>query len=199
MRRKDLSLSFLSAILVGLLALPTLSNVFPEYGMGLRLLIAFVLTALTLTGLASFRFISRWIKVFWQIAKFVVVGGLNTFVDFAVLNMLIAFTGIATGGLSTVFKAIAFSVAVVNSYFWNKYWTFDESKGDKAEFVEFLLVSIVGLGINAGVFALFVNFIEPAFGLGPVAWANLSALAATFFALAWNFLGYKLLVFRKRA
>ncbi|MEX2054331.1 MAG: GtrA family protein [Candidatus Colwellbacteria bacterium] len=189
--------SLSAASLIGLLALPTLNNILPNYDMGIRLSIAFALFALTLIGLASFHFISRWVKVFWQVAKFVVVGGLNTVLDFAVLNLLIALTGIATGGIFSLFKALSFSIAVVNSYFWNKHWTFEASGKNRAEFIEFLLVSLVGAGINVGSASALVNYVEPLFGLGAIAWANLAALLATFLALAWNFLGYKLLVFKK--
>jgi len=199
MTYKNIKLSLLSAALIGLLAIPTLNNILPQYGLSMRLLIAFALFCLTLIGLAAFHFLSGWIQVFWQIAKFVVVGGLNTFLDFAVLNVLIAFTGIAAGIGFTLFKAVSFSVAVINSYYWNKFWTFEARGRNKAEFVEFLVVSLVGVGINVGVASAMVNLVEPLFGLGPVAWANLAALVATFVALTWNFLGYKLLVFRKRS
>lgn len=198
MIKKDILLSLSSAVLIGLLALPTLNNILPEYGLSIRLAIAFTLLFLTLIGLATFHFISRWVKVFWQIAKFIVVGGLNTFLDFAVLNLLIALTGTATGGGFSLFKALSFSTAVVNSYFWNKHWTFEARGKNKTEFIQFLLVSIVGVGINVGSASALVNLIGPVFGLGPVVWANLAALIATFLALAWNFFGYKLLVFRKK-
>ena len=197
MNKKDLGLSLLSAILVGVLSFPTVNNILLEYSLGTRFLISLVLAALTLIGLATLRFLSRYVKVFWQIAKFIVVGGLNSFLDFAVLNLLIAVTGIATGVGFSAFKAFSFSTAVVNSYFWNKHWTFETKSGNKAEFVEFLAVSVVGLGINVGSASLMVNYIQPLFGLNPVTWANLSALAATFLAMAWNFLGYKLVVFKK--
>ncbi|MDZ4231224.1 MAG: GtrA family protein [Patescibacteria group bacterium] len=198
MTRKDILLSLSSAALIGFLALPTLNNILPAYGWGIRLGVASALLFLTLIGLASFHFISRWVKVFWQIAKFIVVGGLNTVLDFAVLNLLITLTGIAVGGGFSLFKALSFSVAVINSYFWNKHWTFEAKGKSRTEFIEFLLVSIVGVGINVGLASALVNFIDPLFGLGVVVWANLAALAATFLTLVWNFLGYKLLVFRKR-
>src|SRR3989344_1119345 len=197
MNKKDVWLSLLSAVLIGILSFPTVNNILLEYGLGTRLLISLVFTALTLIGLVTLRFLSLWVKVFWQIAKFIVVGGLNTFLDFAILNLLIAITGIATGGGFSIFKAFSFSAAVVNSYFWNKHWTFEAKGGNKAEFIEFLLISIVGLGINVGSASFLVNYIQPLFGFNPISWVNFSALVATFLALAWNFLGYKLIVSKK--
>ncbi len=197
MNRKDIWFGLLSALLVGALSLPTLNNTLPEYSFNVRFLIALILIALTLIGLITLRFLSRWVKIFWQMAKFIVVGGLNTFLDFAILNLLMAATGIAAGGTFSFFKALSFLVAVVNSYFWNKYWTFEVNKGDRKEFIEFLIVSLVGLGINVGSASFLVNYTQPLFALGPVNWANLSALIATFLGLAWSFLGYKFIVFKK--
>ncbi len=197
MRKKDIWFSLLSALLVGVLSLPTLNNILSEYGFNVRFLIAVTLAALTLIGLATLRFLSRWVKILWQMAKFIVVGGLNTFLDFAVLNLLIASTGISAGGQFSLFKALSISVAIMSSYFWNKHWTFDGSRGGKTEFIEFLLVSLVGMVINVVSASFLVNYTEAFFNLDPVAWANLSSLIATFLGLAWNFLGYKLIVFRK--
>ena len=148
MRKKDIWFSLLSTLLVGVLSLPTLNNILSEYGFNVRFLIAVTLAALTLIGLATLRFLSRWVKILWQMAKFIVVGGLNTFLDFAVLNLLIASTGISAGGQFSLFKALSISVAIMSSYFWNKHWTFDGSRGGKTEFIEFLLVSLVGMAIN---------------------------------------------------
>ncbi|MCR4260862.1 MAG: GtrA family protein [Candidatus Colwellbacteria bacterium] len=197
MNQKDIRFGAIAALLVGVLSLPTLNSNLTRYGVSTHILIAFILTSLTIIGLITLRLLSRWISILWQMAKFIVVGGLNTFLDFAVLNLLITATGVAAGGTFSFFKAISFSIAVMNSYLWNKYWTFEVGKGNKAEFMEFILVSLVGLGINVGSASLLVNFVSPLFGLGPVNWANLSALIATFLGLVWSFLGYKLIVFKK--
>lgn len=197
MNQKDIRFSVLAALLIGALSLPTLNNNFPGYSFNTHILIALTLIVLTLIGLTALRFLSRWVSIFWQMAKFIVVGGLNTFLDFAILNLLIAATSITAGGEFSLFKALSISVAIVNSYFWNKYWTFETKGGNKREFIEFLLVSLVGLGINVGSASFLVNYVPPFFELGPVNWANLSALIATFLGLAWSFMGYKLFVFKK--
>lgn len=135
-----------------------------------------------------------------QAAKFVLVGILNTLLDFGVLNLLIFASGISSGFGYSLFKGASFTVAVVNSYFLNKLWTFKNQGEGKAkkEFVQFFIVSFIGFSINVGIASLVVNIISPQFGLGPKLWANVGAICATFAAMTWNFLGYKFIVFKNK-
>lgn len=55
-----------------------------------------------------------------QFGKFVIVGVINTGVDFLVLNVEMKMTGITSGGAIFALNAISFSVATINSYFLNK-------------------------------------------------------------------------------
>lgn len=135
----------------------------------------------------------------YQFYKFVLVGVLNTLLDLAILNGLIVITGIAIGWHFSLFKGTSFAIAVVNSYFWNKFWTFRKTKGGGAsEFAQFLAVSLVGLGVNVGIASLFVNVIGPQGGVSPQLWANAAAIAAIVFSTVWNFVGYKLIVFKNK-
>ena len=89
-------------------------------------------------------------------------------------------------------------MAVVNSYVWNKYWTFKSGKSHKKEeFFQFFAVSVVGFFLNVGVAAFVVIVIGPKGNLTPEVWANVGALIATFILLLWNFFGYKIWVFKK--
>lgn len=135
----------------------------------------------------------------YQFYKFVLVGVLNTLLDLAVLNGLIVLTGIAMGWHFSLFKGVSFAIAVVNSYFWNKFWTFRKKEGGGVrEFSQFLAVSLVGLGVNVGIASLFVNIIGPQGGMAPQLWANAAAVAAIVFSTIWNFIGYKLIVFKNK-
>ena len=141
-------------------------------------------------------------QIVFQAGKFVLVGGLNTLIDLGALNVLMFLSDIKTGVWFSVFKGISFTAAVVNSYILNKFWTFKSTGAEKKgkEFVQFLIVSIFGFGINVGVATLVVNVISPQFpysGVSEVIWANIGAISATFCAMAWNFIGYKFFVFKK--
>lgn len=134
-----------------------------------------------------------------QFSKYVVVGFANTGIDFLILNLEMLITGISQGPGMFVQNAISFSIATVNSYYFNKKWSFqDRSKKDRVrEFSQFLAVSLIGLLINSSTVYLITTFIEPFFGIDPKLWANLAKVAATGLSLIWNFIGYKFFVFKK--
>lgn len=136
---------------------------------------------------------------FYQFFKFAVVGVINTLVDFGVLNLLIISSGHSSGIYYSVFKGLSFTAAVINSYFWNRFWTFKDrqEKNPAAQFGKFILISIIGFGINVGTASLIVNVIGPQFGIRPAIWANVGALLAIAVSWVWNFSGYKFWAFKK--
>ena len=148
------------------------------------------------------KFVDNLLKrypVVQQFTKFVVIGVINTGVDFLVLNLEMMLTGISKGPYMLVQNAISFSIATINSYFFNKYWTFQDSSKKYAgkKFSQFLAVSFVGVAINSLVVFAITTYIPPMFGISSVLWANLAKLAATGISLIWNFAGYKFWVFKK--
>jgi len=137
-------------------------------------------------------------KTINQFSKFVVIGFMNTAIDFAILNFLMWWTGIYSGASIILLNIISFSIAVFNSYFWNKYWTFrDLDKIEAKEFSQFILVTLIGLAINSSIVYGITTLISPMFGISPELWANLAKAAATGFSLIWNFIGYKFIVFNR--
>ncbi len=141
----------------------------------------------------------RLLRVAKQFSVFVVIGGINTAIDFAVLNIEIRLTGITSGSGLFVLNTISFLVAVINSYFMNKYWTFQDVTKNREEtkFAQFITISLIGSGINSSIVAGITTFITPVFDISPILWANVAKLLATSISLIWNFIGYKLFVFKK--
>lgn len=157
----------------------------------------FALALFCFAGMYFASAIATKIRIILQVARFFLVGTLNTFIDLGVLNIFIWISGIATGIFYSIFKAISFLVATVNSYFWNKFWTFEKKeKPDSKEFLKFLVVTVFGFLINVGVASFVVNIIGPQLGLGEKIWASVGAIVAAFFAFVWNFLGSKFIVFK---
>ena len=153
-------------------------------------------------------FLGKWLVFFNQFGKFAAIGFTNGAVDFGVLNLLIANTGISGGGWYSVFKALSFVSAVIPSYFWNKYWAFyshhDLRQGDALissgggfQFAKFMSVAIVSIFINTGTASLVVNFVDPLGGLSVQVWANIGAVAGSAVALIFSFVGFKVAVFKK--
>ena len=134
-----------------------------------------------------------------QFIKFILVGVLNTGIDFGVLNLLMFSTGITSGFYYPIFKAISFTCGVTNSYIWNKRWTFKKGKDlEKKEFSKFFTISLIAFGVNIGAASILVNIVGPIGGISSYAWANISALAAAGFTTFINFFGYKYLVFKDK-
>jgi len=146
------------------------------------------------------KYLSKFFKLIYQFIKFIEVGVLNTAVDFGILNILIWITGITGGWRISPLNVISFLCAVTNSYFWNKFWTFSQKTQEKVkgkEFFQFLIISVIGVGINTGIVVSGTSFVLPLFGMSSGAWANVMKLFATFVSMIWNFLGYKFIVFKK--
>lgn len=142
-----------------------------------------------------------------QFVRFGIIGVINTGVDLLILNLLMFIFDKQEGIEYTVFKTISFTVAVVSSYFLNKYWAFEDKnrKEEVKKFSQFITISIIGAFINVGIASLVVNFLVPSVitSLLPLSfmtdqlWGNFGALCGTAIGLIWNFLGYKFVVFKK--
>jgi len=135
----------------------------------------------------------------FQGAKFLLMGALASLVDFGILNFLILISGVASGLFYSVFKGISFVLATCGKYAGDKLWAFRKREMNEIskEFFKFFLVTLGGLVINVIVASLVVNKIGPQFGLSETIWANIGAIAAALATVAWNFPGYKFLVFKK--
>jgi putative flippase GtrA len=83
--------------------------------------------------------------------KFAVVGISGTIIDFGVFNLLLFMQ------FSSIFAStISFIVAVFNNFFWNRNWTYPESKFRPIanQLMKFLSVSIAGLLIRTNLYGL---------------------------------------------
>lgn len=136
-----------------------------------------------------------------QLVRFGVVGAINTIIDLAILNLLIGITGTGrSGAMYALFKAIAFSCAVLNSYLLNRAWTF-QSVGKKTQIVEgsqFLFISLLGALVNVGSSWYVATYAHPTWSVNPKLWPSMAALVGTAFSLGFNFIGYKFWVFTHR-
>lgn len=196
--KTDYYLVSLVGFLAGVFVVPTVVN------LGIRNhLILFTLPLLFpllfIAGLAVVSFFSRWLPVFVQFGKFAAVGFSSTAIDFGVLNILSLATGVTAGFILGGVNVPGFSIAVFNSYFWNKFWTFKAGGegGFFRDFPKFLAVAAFGLLLNSGIVILITTYIPPFFGLNAQTHLNIAKVIATILVLFWNFLGLKFIVFRK--
>ena len=153
---------------------------------------------------------NKYSKSFWHFVKFVCVGVINFLVDYGVLTLL----NVALGWPLVISNVISYTCGVINSFIFNRYWTFKmklafftkytvtrSQRGAgrsrtvrvwflSADFMKFVFVNLVSLGVNT----LAVYILGEMYGMHNF-WAK---LIATAFSFVVNFAGNKLLVFRER-
>jgi len=131
-----------------------------------------------------------------QAAKHLLVGAFATVVDVIFFEWLLSVVFLAN---PLIIKSISFLVSTVIKYAGNKYWAFEkrEREGMHKEAAQFFIITLAGLVIDVSVFYCATKLVGPRFNVSSLAWVRLSVIFAAFAAAAWNFLGYKFLVFKK--
>ena len=162
------------------------------------LILVFVVPVAWIAGVQFGYFLGTMFRPFIQFGRFVAIGFSNAAVDFGVLYLLIAYSGLAAGLAYSVFKALSFSVATVHSYYWNKNWAFEAgaSHGGGREAASFVAVAVVGLLVNVSVASLVVA-LHPA-EIDIKAWAGIGAVVGAAAALIISFTGFRVFVFSKK-
>ena len=143
--------------------------------------------------------LGRWLAFFSQFGKFSAIGFTNAAVDFGILNLEIALTGITGGVAYAGIRTVAAVIAVNHSYFWNRTWVFASRRENIAgEFVKFVVAAGIAAAINIGAASAVVNLIKPLAGFSPERWANLGAVIGSAVALAVNFVILRQRVFKQK-
>lgn len=209
MAKKDFWLAILAGEIVAWLSLPTLKNlkilgILAERGIGLTGFVIFWAIFIpfgAIVGLGAFYFLAKYKNRigFFQLGKYGVIGMLNTFLNAGVFNLLIFITDISAGITVDLFFIITFVVTIINSFIWNKYWSFEERKTETItdEALKFFGVSAAVAIINIGILHLTVNVIGTPAGLDSKIWANIALAFTIITAFFGNFFSYKFIVFKK--
>ena len=105
-----------------------------------------------------------------QIIKYSIVGILNTFIDFFVLNIEMLITGITSGIYMILLNSISFICALINSYFLNKNWTFCDKNHKKQDqkFLHFFFVSLFSIIINNIIVYTITTYTSPVFSISSI-------------------------------
>lgn len=196
---KDIVFAAINGLIFGALLPIVLKNMNIAISLNKGIVVAVFFTVLAAVGIYLGYLLSRYISVLFQFAKFGAIGVANFAVDIGILNLLIFLSGTAVGVSYTIFKIISFTFAVTNSYIWNKFWTFKKENTREAgkEFAQFIIISVIGLALNALIASLLVNVIGPLGGISVKTWASVSAAFASVCVMFWNFIGYKFWVFKR--
>ena len=195
---RDLTFGAINGAFIGILAPFIFSNLGASLPISIPLFVL-IMALLSAMGIGVGYMLSKIKPFFFQLSKFGLIGVANTVVDLGIYNLFIFITDISTGYLISVFKCFSVLAAIINSYMWNKFWSFEkkETGNLSEEFTQFLLISLIGLLLNVGITTFVVNVIGAPAGVEDKTWANVGGLAASILVLSWNFVGYKFFVFKK--
>lgn len=216
MTKKDTLFASIIGAEVGLVFQPIIYNLWPDIQKFLfnifsielnrsflpHLIVVLFFTALAPIALYVLSLISKFIKIAYQFGKFAAVGASNTFLDLGLLNLAIMTMDLKEG--TTKFFIVATSTAVlstVNSYLWNKFWTFEAGKREEKrlwEIIKFYAVTGTAALVNGAVtsFAA-VQLAEILNGSSGSMAATIGKIIGILSAFLINFLGYKFIVFKK--
>ena len=121
-------------------------------------------------------------KLFSQIIKFGFVGGTAFVIDAGLLFLLTEFCGIHY----LISGMISFTASVIYNYILSVKWVFANKT---QEFIVFIVLSVIGLGINQLFMWLFVDMMH--------IYYMLSKIIATVIVMVYNFITRKIFLEKK--
>ncbi len=125
--------------------------------------------------------------------RFIIVGGANTAIDFAILFLLVNL-----GVNKIVANFVSTGVALIFSFFVNKSFTFKNTdKNAKKQFAIFLAVTLFGLWVIQPIVIWVSEMILDPYIANENITLFIAKLIATVASLVWNYLFYSRLVFKK--
>lgn len=168
-------------------------------GLYYTLLLWILLPFLALFCLWVASVIGRKMLFVFQAAKHLLIGAAATVLDLKLFEGLALVLAIVIPSSWIVSKSISFLAATVVKYWGNKYWAFAKHEQEDLykELLHFFFITLLGLLLDVGIFYYCTRIMGPQLGLTPVVWVKVSVILAALIAALWNFLGYKLLVFKK--
>lgn len=127
-----------------------------------------------------------WKKLFYQLMKYGVVGGIAFIVDYGSLYLLTEFAGVHY----MLSAAIAFILGLICNYILSTSWVFGESKisNKMAEFIGFAVIGVLGLLLNELIIYVSTDLIGLHYMVGKII-----STAIVFF---WNFFARRYLIFK---
>lgn len=125
--------------------------------------------------------------------RFSIVGVSNTLIDFLVFTVFYTVFKLD----ANVSQVLGYGVGILNSFIFNRRWTFGDRKSDKKigkntvhEFIQFIEVNLVSLASSVLAMNLLVEYVNMN--------VFLSKAAVILIAQVINFLSYKLWIFAPR-
>lgn len=136
-------------------------------------------------------------SVIYKFSRFFLVGVLNTLIDLLVLNLLVYILNVSNPYIFALCKGFSFMIAVINSYFMNKYFTFRKKDLQNKNFYLFVIISVVGLIINIVISGLSFYLLGIYSNIIPFNLiATVSGIMGAIFSMIINYICYSYFVFK---
>lgn len=118
-----------------------------------------------------------------EFIKFSIIGSMNTSIDYLIFLILVYYFNFDL----VVSNVISYSIAVINSYFFNIFWTF-KTKNSFKNFYKFIIVNTLGLISSSIMIILLEDYLE----------AFYSKIIAIFVTVLVNYFGIKIFIVNKQ-
>ena len=126
-------------------------------------------------------------KLFQQIFKFGIVGGIAFVIDYGIMVILKELLGFSI----LISVAFGFAVSVIFNYIASIKWVFDVSKKQTIkEFSTFIILSIIGLIINQLIMYIMVEKAS--------IWYMFSKIVSTIIVMVYNFITRKIFIEKRK-
>jgi len=137
----------------------------------------------TKSNFVSFNIITYLLKhsVF---IKYSIVGGVNTLITYVSFYLMSNFLGVHY----VIATIIGYILGIINSYFWNKFWTFKKNKKSLNEFLKFVLVYLFAFTVNVGS----IVFLKESLYVSP----NIGEIVGILFAMIVSYAGQRFWTFK---
>ncbi|MDD4003091.1 MAG: GtrA family protein [Clostridia bacterium] len=140
----------------------------------------------------------RWAKSLDKRIKFILVGALNTLIGYgtsALILLLVYKIPLDAISKATDIQALIAAVCghtlgMVNSFFWNKFFTFANNDKSFTQVYKFLFISLLQLGLNYGL----IIFLQNVLGAGIYIAQAITLILTTVI----SYLGHNYFTFKKQ-
>ena len=122
-------------------------------------------------------------KLLMQIIRFGIVGGTSFLIDYGIFTILSQLLHIHY----LIASILSFTISVIYNYILSIKWVFDVSKKQTSkEFIVFVILSVIGLGINSLIMYLSVDLMH--------IHEMISKIIATAIVMVYNFITRKIFI-----
>jgi len=131
----------------------------------------------------------------WQFLRFCVVGTSNAVIDFGVLNLLLWLYPTSDIWITLGYNSVAVLLAATNSFFWNKYWTFQQRNPISFQEIYRFIVVASGTTLMNDTLMWLLGRTFPGIIGSSLLGANVLKLGAIIGTMSISFFGMRLWVF----